>query len=79
MPTPSQTAGKKNAYDMWGGCTVRGILTNPHYVGDLVQCRSTTKSVTNKNRNYIDPKDFIIVQDTHEPIVTRKDFDSAIT
>ncbi|WFA83414.1 MULTISPECIES: recombinase family protein [Paenibacillus] len=75
IPTPSQIAGKKNASEMWGGSTVRGILTNPHYVGDLVQCRSTTKSVTNKNRNYKDPKDFIIVQDTHEPIVTRKDFE----
>lgn len=75
IPTPSQIAGKKNASDLWGGSTVREILTNPHYVGDLVQCRSTTKSVTNKNRNYKESKDFIVVQDTHEPIITRKDFE----
>jgi len=75
IPTPSQIAGKNNASDRWGGSTVRLILTNPHYVGDLVQCRSTTKSVTVKDRLYRHPKDYIVVRNTHEPIISRKDFE----
>ncbi|WP_063761715.1 recombinase family protein [Paenibacillus tyrfis] len=75
IPTPSQIAGKRNASDTWGGSTILTILTNPHYVGDLVQCRSTTKSVTNKNRNYKKPEEYIIVPNTHEPIIDRKDFE----
>ena len=34
-PTPGQIAGKKNATDKWHGSTVRLILENPHYTGDL--------------------------------------------
>jgi len=77
IPTPSQIAGKKNATDTWGGSTILTILTNPHYMGDMVQCRSTTKSVTNKNRNYRKPDEYIIVPNTHEPIINKKDFEVA--
>ncbi|PAF31771.1 recombinase family protein [Paenibacillus sp. 7516] len=77
IPTPSQIAGKKNATDTWGGSTILTILTNPHYMGDMVQCRSTTKSVTNKNRNHRKPDEYIIVPNTHEPIIDKKDFEVA--
>ncbi|WP_102716468.1 recombinase family protein [Paenibacillus castaneae] len=30
----------------WQGTSVKKILTNPHYVGDLVQGRQTTVNVT---------------------------------
>jgi hypothetical protein len=43
---------------------VRLILENPHYTGDLVQGRSTTRSVTNKNRDQVDSDKFIIVPKT---------------
>jgi hypothetical protein len=39
---PADVAGKKNASDKWNDSTIKLILTNPHYVGDLVQNRSTT-------------------------------------
>ena len=76
IPTPSQIAGKPNSGNKWHGSTVRLVLENPHYTGDLVQGRSTTKSVTVKNRKYNDPKDFIIVPDTHEAIISKKDFET---
>ncbi|MBL4963999.1 recombinase family protein [Bacillus halotolerans] len=34
---PADVAGKKNASDKWNDSTIKLILTNPHYVGDLVQ------------------------------------------
>ena len=76
IPTPSQIAGKSNSSDKWHGSTIRKILENPHYTGDLVQGRSTTKSVTVKSRKYTDPKDFIIVPNTHEAIISKKDFET---
>nr|WP_316397495.1 recombinase family protein [Metabacillus litoralis] len=31
--------------DKWNDSTIKLILTNPHYVGDLVQGRTTTVSI----------------------------------
>jgi site-specific DNA recombinase len=75
-PTPAQIAGKKNANDKWQGSTIRLILTNPHYTGDLVQGRSTTRSVTNKSRDQNNPQEYIIVPNSHEAIISKKDFEA---
>lgn len=76
IPTPAQVAGKKNANDKWQGSTIRMILTNPHYTGDLVQGRSTRRSVTNKSRDQKSPQDYIIVPNTHEAIISKQDFEA---
>ncbi|MFJ8265762.1 recombinase family protein [Peribacillus asahii] len=75
-PTPSQVARKKNANDKWHGSTIRRILENPHYTGDLVQGRSTTRSVTNKNRDQVHSDNFITVPNTHEAIISKSDFEA---
>jgi site-specific DNA recombinase len=46
---PAEVAGKINAGDKLNDSTIKLILTNPHYCGDLVQVRTTTVSVTRKN------------------------------
>ncbi|WP_268624913.1 recombinase family protein [Paenibacillus alvei] len=76
IPTPSQIAKKNNCSNTWQGSTVRLILTNQNYVGDLVQGKSTTKSVTLDSRNYLDPKDFIIVPNQHDALITRSEFEA---
>ncbi|WP_175987053.1 recombinase family protein [Bacillus sp. Marseille-Q1617] len=76
IPTPGQISGKSNAGVNWQGSAIRKILENPHYTGDLVQGRSTTQDVTSKMRNYAEPKDFIIVKGTHEPIISYEDFEA---
>jgi site-specific DNA recombinase len=75
IPTPAQISGKKNANSLWQGSTVRVILTNPHYTGDLVQCRTTTSSVTSKVRVQNAPSMYVLVPDNHEAIIPRRDFD----
>ena len=42
----------------------------------MVQGRSTTKSVTNKGRDVIDPENYIVVPNTHEPMINRDDFEA---
>ncbi|ART78516.1 recombinase family protein [Sutcliffiella horikoshii] len=76
IPTPAEIAGKKNAGDKWNDSTIKVILTNQHYCGDLVQGRTTTVSVTSKKRKKIAHEDQIIVKDTHEAIIPREMFDA---
>lgn len=75
-PTPSQLAGKRSCAVFWHGSSVLKILRNPHYVGDLVQGRSKVLSITNKKRVENPEDEWIIVPDTHEPIITREDFEA---
>jgi Recombinase len=52
--------------------TIKLILTNPHYVGDLVQNRSTTVSMTSKKRKKVESEKLIIVEKAHDAIITRE-------
>jgi site-specific DNA recombinase len=75
-PTPAQVAGKANAGRFWHGSSIKKILSNPHYVGDLVQGRQTTRSVTSKVREEVPKDKQIIVRDAHVAIITREDFEA---
>lgn len=74
IPTPSIVAGKKNAGHIWHGSAVRSILENQHYTGTLVQQKETTINVTSTKRKKNDPKDYIIIEGTHEPIIPNNQF-----
>lgn len=55
IPTPSEVAGKRNASSLWHGSTIRKMLENPHYTGDLVQQRETSINVTTEKRKRMIP------------------------
>lgn len=75
--TPSQYFGKSNASNIWHGATVRGIIKNANYTGDLVQSKTKTQSVTSLKRVINDPKDYIIIENCHEAIIDKKTFELA--
>lgn len=75
IPTPAQVANKSNAGTFWTGRTVQLILQNRNYTGDLTQCKSYVTSIRTKKRKKREPKDFIIVENTHEAIISKKDFE----
>lgn len=62
IPTPAQVAGKKNAGDKWHESTIKRILTNPHYTGDLVQRRETTINVTSTKRKKLAKEEQIVIK-----------------
>lgn len=64
IPTPSQVACIKSASSKWNGSSVRCILENPHFIGNLVQGRTTTKSVTSTKRNTASNEDLIVIENT---------------
>lgn len=60
--TPVEVAGKINASDKWNDSTIKLILSNLHYIGDLVQGRTTTVSVTSKKRKKQNKDDMFIIE-----------------
>lgn len=81
VPTPRTVLGAKNAGKKWHDSTIRLILTNPHYTGDLVQGRETTtddkiflQERGYKNRVKVSKEHQIVVQNAHDALISREDF-----
>ncbi|MCM3361280.1 recombinase family protein [Niallia sp. MER TA 168] len=74
IPTPSQIARKSNASPLWHASTVKNILNNQHYCGDLVQNRTETVSVTTTKRRILGEDKATIQENTHEPIISKETF-----
>lgn len=64
----------KNPY-LWNCRTVRNILRNQMYIGNMVQNVHRKKSFRDKKIEKVHPKDWIIVEKTHKAIVDKKKFD----
>ncbi len=56
----------------WGTQAVKGILTNPVYLGNMVQGKKITKLYENQRQKIVPQADWIIVENTHEPIIGRE-------
>ena len=65
---------RKNKNNLWTNQSIKKILTNPIYTGTLVQNKQQRLSY--KYRKIIDNniEDWIIVQNTHQPIINQQDF-----
>ncbi|WP_077210734.1 recombinase family protein [Bacillus dakarensis] len=74
VPTPAKIANKSNASKQWHGSTIKHILCNRHYIGDLVQGRSEMITVTSSQRREVDKENQIIHENTHEAIIEKETF-----
>ena len=61
-------------YGIWNSKTIYDILTNRIYTGDLVQHRRTKVNYKVKRIVKNSVKDYIIVENTHEPIIDKELF-----
>ena len=61
-------------YGEWHSKTIRDILTNQMYIGDMVQNRRSKVNYKVKKVVKNNPKDYIIVENTHEPIIDKEAF-----
>ena len=59
---------------LWNAETIRRILSHPVYQGDMAQQFTRMVSYKVHVRRRVDPSEWIIVQNTHEPLVSREDF-----
>lgn len=60
--------------EQWSTGTVKLILTNPVYMGCLVQGTTCGKQYKIRNRHDVDSSDYSIRQGTHEPIISEDVF-----
>ena len=73
-----QKIGKPNprvTNHLWGTSQVKDILHNPIYLGHLAQMRTETISYKNHKTVSVDPEDWIVIKNNHEPIITQELWD----
>ena len=68
-PNPRRTS------HLWCAERIRAMLNNPTYLGHLVQMKTTTVSYKNHKNEKKDPSEWIIVENTHEPLVSQEIWD----
>jgi len=66
--------GKKPHYNIWKAQTIKYILTNEIYIGNMVQGKVQNISYKVKKRKKINKKNWKIVEGTHEPIISKELF-----
>ena len=82
IPSPSvyryQKLGKtdpKYSHHLWSNNTIKSILHNPIYIGNLALLRRTTVSYKNHKVITKDESEWIIVEHNHEPIISQELWD----
>lgn len=63
-------------FHVWRTETIKGILTNPTYIGNMTQHRSEKISYKVKKFKKIPRSDWMIAENTHEPIISKEDFET---
>ena len=81
MNIPTPAGYKKTNYssrlidrDSWNISTVKKILSNRIYTGDMVQHTQTKVNYKSKKKITLDESLWVIVEDTHEPLVDKETF-----
>ena len=62
-------ATRADSYPQWGSGTILQLLRNQVYIGHMVQSKRKVASFKTKKRLVACPEDWIIVENTHEPII----------
>lgn len=68
---------QKGVTILWSDSTVRRILTNETYIGNLTQNRSRKISYKVDKKVNLKEEDWIIIHDTHDAIIQKEDFEAA--
>lgn len=82
IPTPTQSKQRRGqdlgraAAGQWGAGTVRKILTNRVYLGHMVQGREQKLSFKEKKTIAVPPAEWIVVENTHQPILSEAVFEN---
>lgn len=80
IPTPATYANLRVANpgpyaSLWASERISDMLHNETYIGNMVQGRSRKVNYKTKKCIRQQPKDWIVVEGTHEPLIDRETFD----
>lgn len=81
VATPRSASKASNVGNKWHQSTLKRILTNPVYTGNLVYCKEETtntlsKSETYKIRKKVDSENQVVIENTHSEIISEEDFNA---
>lgn len=79
VPTPATycgwNMGKKGAYaGLWSSERISEMLRNETYIGHMVQGRTVKISYKSKKCHAQPPEDWVVVKNTHEPLIDEETF-----
>ena len=79
-PTPSGYKGTKYSIrlinrDVWNISSIKKILSNRIYTGDMIQHTQTKVNYKSKKKISLDKSQWMIVENTHEPLVDKDTFE----
>jgi len=82
IPCPTKHKNKTTTYKnamikryLWTHETIKRILTNPSYIGNMAQRRQEKINYKVEKYRKIPPSEWIVAEDTHEPLIDKADFD----
>ena len=61
---------------LWHTQIIKSILKHPVYIGHMVQGRKKQSFYEGKRQAYVDESDWIVVRNTHEPIIDEETFEA---
>ncbi len=65
---------ENEGFGIWKNSTVRNILKSQMYIGNMVQHTSEKISYREKRCRHIATNEYIVVENTHDPIISKEDF-----
>ncbi len=74
VSTTLYRGGKTKSF-LWNPETIKVILTSPTYIGSVSQGKTEKISFKRKKYKYIPRENWIIVENTHEAIISKEDFE----
>lgn len=77
IPTPSRHSGGERSSELWNSQHIRRILGNEVYLGTMIHHKTSRKSYKNKHILYHPKEEWIVLEDHHEPLVSRELFAQA--
>ena len=77
IQSPSGYARKQVEIKKWNSVTILNILSNKAYIGTTVANKRTNLSYKSKKRIKVPIEEYIVTENTHEPIIEKEDFEKA--
>ncbi len=79
-PTPRQRQKqlgilKKEPGKKWGTSSVLDVLESEYYIGNTVTNKTSTKIFAGQEKVRTNPSEWIVTENTHEPIVAKDDYE----
>lgn len=71
---PAQRQNRKNASPYWHQTTVKVILRNSVYCGDLVAQKQTVAVLGSNKRKRVPKEEIVVIQDNHPALILREQF-----